>query len=380
MASSALIKLRRASSYRGFTLVELLVVIAIIGVLVALLLPAVQAAREAARRAQCKSNMKNIGLALQNYHDTQGAFPSGGWGFKWMPDPDAGYGKKQPGSWIYGILEYIEQGNIRSIGVGTAEGSVQRDDALKQLIISPISILNCSSRRPAEPYPLVAISSNNNANWHNTSSDFTVDPGVAYRSDYGGCMGGGTQAIYDRLLAAGDIEYMSAIPNDGPGPSPAQFRFWDIVTGSPPMSSWDRNLGASSNGVIRARNPVAMRQITDGTSQTYIVGEKMRESDKYFSGDSSFDDQSAYTGFDRDNQVSAWLPPLMDMTSVEYAAWQDRNTDLPGYRTSMNMGSAHPSVFQAVFCDGSVHSISYDIDVEVHRARGSRDWSEILSE
>lgn len=65
----------RNHAKRGFTLVELLVVIAIIGILIALLLPAVQAAREAARRSSCKNNMKNLGLALHNYHDTHGVFP-----------------------------------------------------------------------------------------------------------------------------------------------------------------------------------------------------------------------------------------------------------------------------------------------------------------
>ena len=62
---------------RGFTLIELLVVIAIIAVLIALLLPAVQAAREAARRAQCVNNLKQIGLALHNYHSTNDTFPPG---------------------------------------------------------------------------------------------------------------------------------------------------------------------------------------------------------------------------------------------------------------------------------------------------------------
>ena len=85
--------------HSGFTLVELLVVIAIIGVLVALLLPAVQAAREAARRTQCVNNLKQLGIAMQNYHDSQRELPRGNISCCW-------------GTWQMSILPYIEQAQL----------------------------------------------------------------------------------------------------------------------------------------------------------------------------------------------------------------------------------------------------------------------------
>jgi prepilin-type N-terminal cleavage/methylation domain-containing protein len=98
------------------TLVELLVVIAVIGVLVGLLLPAVQAARETARRLHCKNNLKQLGEAMALHHEAYCRFPSGGWGWLWVGDPDRGTGPDQPGGCVYNVLAYLEQQSLREVG------------------------------------------------------------------------------------------------------------------------------------------------------------------------------------------------------------------------------------------------------------------------
>lgn len=97
------------SRRRGFTLIELLVVIAIIAVLIALLLPAVQQAREAARRSQCKNNLKQLGLAIHNYHDASKSFPIN---YMVNQGPGFSYDNNQMASWITMVLPYFDQGNL----------------------------------------------------------------------------------------------------------------------------------------------------------------------------------------------------------------------------------------------------------------------------
>src|SRR4029079_8875982 len=129
----------------GFTLIELLIVFAIIGVLVALLLPAVQAAREAARRAACQNNLRQIGVAMHNHESALRYFPTAGWGWAWVGDPDRGPGEAQTGSWAYQLLPYMEGNNVYDIGRGT-EGAV-KINALTGLAGKSVQTFYCPTRR-----------------------------------------------------------------------------------------------------------------------------------------------------------------------------------------------------------------------------------------
>jgi prepilin-type N-terminal cleavage/methylation domain-containing protein/prepilin-type processing-associated H-X9-DG protein len=139
---------KRQSSLRGFTLIELLVVIAIIGILVALLLPAVQQAREAARRAQCKNSLKQLGLALQNYHDEFHRFPPG-----YISLFDAGGNDTGPG-WGWGalLLAQLEQGNL--------QGAIDFNQPIEASAnvaarVAPLAVYRCPSDTGTPTWPAV---------------------------------------------------------------------------------------------------------------------------------------------------------------------------------------------------------------------------------
>lgn len=145
-------KTRIARSLRGFTLVELLVVIAIIGVLVALLLPAVQAAREAARRSQCTNNLRQFGLAIQNFETAKGELPVGHQRWLRGTPGDGGGSTPKAGGWAWSgfVLPYIEQGTIAaqinydlpmSNTASTAPDQVRNG----QIVQTPLSVARCPS-------------------------------------------------------------------------------------------------------------------------------------------------------------------------------------------------------------------------------------------
>ena len=175
------------SGHRGFTLVELLVVIAIIGILVSLLLPAVQAAREAARRLQCSNQVRQLALAALLHVDSRQYLPSGGWGWNWVGDPDRGFGKKQPGSWVYSTLPYLEEEALWSMGKGETN-LVTKKQILTRMNENQPAAFICPTRRPA--------------NITSVKTHFTprncIRMELAGKSDYAICVSGdATVADYD---------------------------------------------------------------------------------------------------------------------------------------------------------------------------------------
>lgn len=315
------------SRCRGFTLVELLVVIAIIGILVALLLPAVQAAREAARRMQCKNNLKQLGLGFVLHEDTHKYMPVGGWGYQWMSHPDQGFGLNQPGGWGYTTLPYIEQQALFDYGKGGAAAEIRRTNA--ELHSKPVPIHFCPSRRLAKAYP---VSSGVSFVNQPLLSDTVT---LAARNDY--AANGGEQ------LGVGFVA--------GPG---------SLAAGLDGSHQWNE-IGV---GIIANHAQVRFADIKDGTTNTYMIGEKYLSPDHYHSGISLGDDQSVYSGDERDVvRFTSGLQPLRDRRGVD---------------NTWGFGSAHAGNFHMAFCDGSVQSISYAIEILVHRRLSNRYDGEVV--
>jgi prepilin-type N-terminal cleavage/methylation domain-containing protein/prepilin-type processing-associated H-X9-DG protein len=302
----------------GFTLIELLVVIAIIAVLIALLLPAIQSVREAANRTQCANNLKQIGLACHMHHDAYQAFPSGGFGMWYCAVPGP-VKAAQPGSCFYAILPFLEQmGVYESMGTTTASEGVTLD--------LPVKTLNCPSRRSAQAWPC--------------STAYVVPdywgPSAQFRSDYAACVGNST-----------NLNNQSETPWSGSGATSEQWA-----------------------SVIFQQSQTRITDITRGTSNTYLIGEKYLDPANYTNGLDSGDNEGAFAGFDNDNmrRTTPTDVPMHDTNGVT-------NQVQPSYASLSTIylfGSAHTPGFNMLMCDGSVQFLPYTIDMTVFSESGNR--------
>ncbi len=327
-----MLDLRKVVRRSGVTLVELLIAVLILALLGQLLFPAVEMSRESARITACNNNLRQIGLASQVFTEAQGFMPSGGWHPWAVGDPLRGYGKDQPGGWIYGLLPYLESAAIHDLpndGDPDRVTALQRSSAAGMLRI-PLQIMHCPSRRLPRAYPYWLPEP-----WDVFNSDFQER--VA-RADY--AASGGSDANPD-------FKYFTithAIDRDS----------YNSMSKAVEWAPTDR-----MNGVVYMRSETAMKQITDGLTNTLFAGEKHIEVQYYKNGGDPGDNHSMYQGFDRD--IVRWTDP-------RFAPSRDDETPAD----SLNFGSAHPSAFNVVYCGGQVESVVYDIDPVVLKLLGDR--------
>jgi prepilin-type N-terminal cleavage/methylation domain-containing protein len=308
----------------GFTLIELLVVIAIIGVLVALLLPAVQAAREAARRTQCRNNLKQIAIGFHNFESARRYLPGHG-GEREPRGVDFGVqrtafakGMKPTGNWIIQTIAFMEQQQLSQALLAVARGTATVQER-KQAVVFPVPTLYCPSRREPLAYPHVQPELN------------TFGP-VGARTDYG-INGGASNAA-----------------------------------GSNDNNAAGFNFVLEFDGIWSMGRRIALKHVVDGTSNTYLVGEKSMDTAHYTTGQ-DVGDRAPIAGVN-DNFGAA-------NSYVRFAARAPVEDIANNCHACHAFGSAHPAAWNISFTDGSVRSYAYSMDFKLHRALASIDGQEL---
>jgi len=374
----------------GFTLIELLVVIAIIGVLIALLLPAVQKVREAASRTQCANNLKQIGLAMHNFHDTYGVFPTQGdqsWtGISYDSSlTPLGY-KYQLAGWHFQILPFIEQDNLYKQPDCFPAGTTPTTGCLNfTWIVDPQG----NAGPDGQPGPRGSFYINNNftLGGKNATGPTRSTPVAVYH-----CPSRRGPQLYPNPSNGGDLnnrnDYVSVAPGQVPQRRNSQGQIEEDTfgliwgwSGTEPNGDFGR-----THGVIPRGNSVpwegglvrhTFASVKDGTSNTMMIGEKFVPVNEYISGNGA-DDTGPFEGVDGDIvRSSASLQSNRYGNIPVSNPHRDVNlTEIPGnddWPSSMQFGAAHPAGINAVFADGSVHNIKYGIDPDVFNALGNED-------
>jgi prepilin-type N-terminal cleavage/methylation domain-containing protein len=316
----------------GFTLVELLVVIAIIGVLVALLLPAIQAAREAARRTQCVNQIRQLGIACHNFHDSRKRFPAAGEAV--VP----GSLQKATGmSWLALILPYVEGTNLRNlINSGQhwnhASNQVARETSVP-LFICPSTGNDLSV--------FIAAPGNTAEYAENTT----------LRSHYVGIMGAKAAPGCNNYPENG---YTMVLRNDGAG---------------------DISGGLGGNGIIVFNGKVGVKDVSDGTSNTMMIGESSWDSGPtrtWIVG--TLDDSSYRLNADGTASGHGWLYNSKNVMWPMHTAFREKpGQAASGYNSNdISLGSMHPGGAHIGLADGSSRFLSDEIPLNELKALTTR--------
>jgi prepilin-type N-terminal cleavage/methylation domain-containing protein/prepilin-type processing-associated H-X9-DG protein len=324
----------------GFTLVELLVVIAIIGILVAILLPAVQAAREAARRSSCQNNLKQLGIALQQYHGVYRVFPSNSYwslGEQTICD-DVVVIKKEDrkGSAVLKLMPYLEESIItdRLYFDGDIIDQFQKDEQLQSAYLA---FLRC----PSDEYPRLS------------DPKFTPNEKPQATTNYGPSVG--AQKSFSQQ-------------NNSSCPDPPGNFFGNGDDLSPCSHLADATSGIFSRIIWAASIP----QIPDGTSHTIAMGEVLPNCNFELIRYGWWDSQVWY--------VNTSPPINYDSCTQTEPPWPKKQTCANNFNwnTSAGFKSRHPGGAQFVLADGSVHFISENIDYRNYQRLGDRRDAEAV--
>jgi prepilin-type processing-associated H-X9-DG protein len=342
----------------ALTLVELLIVMAIIALLIQLLLPAIQASREQARRASCQNNLKQLSLACQLHLNAHEFFPSGGWSGTYLADPNRGFGRDQPGGWLFSTLPFLEQSALWSASGDRLEDA-PLGEGLKTLYQSAPPFFYCPSRREAKPYP---FKQSGNGSWSLSVAQSALLLPAVTKSDYAASSG---DALYSAAEPFSHEEAMWIPAN------------YEKLTSEP--QKWTATSDHSSKffqtGVMFYRSEVRAAQVEDGLGHTYLCGEKFMSPDHYedVNGTNEIsmmgDNQSAWVGYEWDNHRAAWNP---DSSWPEENYQPRQDASLAGAPGFLAFGSAHPGGLNMAYCDGSVRTINYDVDPNVHGHAANR--------
>ncbi len=355
----------------GFTLVELLVVIAIIGVLVALLLPAVQAAREAARRSSCTNNEKNIALAMLNYESSRRKFPKG----TSIPIKPNGKGAGGPNGypWHVEVLDYIEGGNLSDAI------DAEKEEYYRNTPNGWPAPAKLDSIREAETSVYLCPSDGE-------ATAVTAFTGglILPATNYCGVMGAAwSRAMYDEQTG------------QHAGSNPCRASNFAPETGVDCLGAIGTLEGpVNTDGMLYPGSEVRMGQVSDGTSQTLLLGERWYQFRVWAEGgyhsrsDNLRPDQPIPMYVWASKNIVATSPPNVSLKKSGYYVIHhddDRPGPVPsGASQSMSAndmiwGSFHSGGTNFAFVDGSVHFVHDDIDPVVWIAQGSRNGGEVAS-